>query len=64
MPMASTLFDKYGGFGTVSKIAMDFYEATLESDQVGDYFHDIDMAKLNDHQTKFVSSLIGGPASF
>ena len=43
---------------------MSFYEMALESDEIGDYFEDIDMPRLIDHQTKFVSSLIGGPASF
>jgi hemoglobin len=59
-----TLFDKYGGFSTVSRIVMAFYDRILDSDQVGDYFEDIDMKRLIDHQTKFVASLMGGPASF
>ena len=62
--MARSLFEKYGGFKTVSKIVMDFYEMALDSDQIGDYFENIDMGRLIDHQTKFVSSLLGGPASF
>lgn len=59
-----TLFDKYGGFSTVSKVVMSFYDRVLDSDQVGDYFEDIDMKHLIDHQTKFVASIMGGPASF
>ena len=43
---------------------MSFYEMALESDGIGGYFEDIDMPRLIDHQTKFVSSLVGGPASF
>ena len=43
---------------------MTFYEMALDSDDIGHYFEDIDMPRLIDHQTKFVSSLIGGPASF
>lgn len=43
---------------------MSFYEMALESDEIGGYFEDIDMPRLIDHQTKFVSSLVGGPASF
>ncbi len=62
--MAQTLYEKYGGFKTISRVVMSFYEMALESDQIGDYFEDIDMPRLIDHQTKFVSSLIGGPASF
>lgn len=43
---------------------MSFYEMALDSDQIGDHFEDIDLPRLIDHQTKFVSSLVGGPASF
>jgi len=62
--MAKTLFDKYGGFKSVSRIVMSFYEEALESDRIGGHFENIDMARLIDHQTKFISSLLGGPASF
>jgi hemoglobin len=43
---------------------MSFYDKILDSDQVGDYFEDVDMKNLIDHQTKFVASIMGGPASF
>lgn len=62
--MSRTLYDKYGGFATVSRIVLDFYERALESDQIGEFFEDVDMSRLVDHQTKFVSFLLGGPASF
>lgn len=59
-----TLFDKYGGFAAISKLVMAFYDRILDSDQVGGYFEDIDMKRLIDHQTKFIASIMGGPASF
>ncbi|MFC4273042.1 group 1 truncated hemoglobin [Sneathiella chungangensis] len=59
-----SLFEKYGGFSTVSKIVLDFYDVLLDSDDVGPFFDDIDMARLIDHQTKFIASLLGGPASY
>ncbi|WP_171099253.1 group 1 truncated hemoglobin [Ruegeria sp. HKCCA6707] len=62
--MSQTIYEKYGGFKTISRIVMTFYEWALDSDEIGDYFDDIDMPRLIDHQTKFVSSLVGGPASF
>jgi hemoglobin len=43
---------------------MAFYDRVLESDVLGPYFEDIDMPSLIDHQTKFVASLMGGPASY
>lgn len=62
--MAKTLFEKYGGFKSVSRIVMSFYEKALDSDQIGDYFENIDMPRLIDHQTKFISTIMGGPASY
>ncbi|MEM7445368.1 MAG: group 1 truncated hemoglobin [Pseudomonadota bacterium] len=62
--MATSMFNRYGGFANVSKIVMDFYDRVLDSDIVGDYFVDVDMPTLIDHQTKFMSSLMGGPASY
>ena len=62
--MSRSLYDKYGGFSAVSRIVMDFYEQALESDQIGGYFENVNMPRLMDHQTKFISALLGGPASF
>ncbi len=62
--MAKSLYEKYGGFRAVSRIVMDFYEQALESDRIGGYFENVDMGRLMDHQTKFISSLLGGPASY
>ncbi|MEX0305577.1 MAG: group 1 truncated hemoglobin [Leisingera sp.] len=62
--MPQTIYEKYGGFSAISRVVMTFYEMALDSDQIGDYFADVDMARLIDHQTKFISSLLGGPASF
>ncbi|WP_193140943.1 truncated hemoglobin [Meridianimarinicoccus sp. MJW13] len=62
--MEKTLYDKYGGFSTVSRIVMSLYDKLLEDDDLGPFFDDVDMPKLIDHQTKFVASLMGGPASF
>ena len=62
--MTQTLYDKYGGFGTVSRIVMRLYDQILDDDDLGPFFDDVDMPKLIDHQTKFVASLMDGPASF
>lgn len=59
-----SLFEKYGGFSKVSKVVMAFYDTLLDSDEIGPFFDDVDMAKMVDHQTKFISSLLGGPASY
>lgn len=63
--MASgSLYEKYGGFAQINRIVMAFYDALLDSDEVGPYFDDIDMKRLIDHQTKFVSMILGGPADY
>jgi hemoglobin len=62
--MATSLFQKYGGFAKVSRIVLTFYDKVLDSDQIGEFFDGVDMSRLVDHQTKFISSLLGGPASY
>lgn len=59
-----TLFEKYGGFSQVSRVVLAFYDKLLDSDDIGPFFDDIDMSKMVDHQTKFIASLLGGPASY
>lgn len=59
-----SMFEKYGGFGTVSKRVMDFYGRVLDSDTAGEYFEGIDLPSLIDHQTKFLSQVMGGPVAY
>lgn len=59
-----SMFDKYGGFSVVSKIVLDLYERLLDDDDLGPFFDDVEFSKIVDHQTKFVSSVMGGPASY
>ena len=62
--MAETLFERYGGFSTVSRIVSDFYGRVRESDMLSPYFEHVDMHLQIDHQTKFIATLMGGPASY
>ena len=62
--MASTIFERYGGFASVSRIVSAFYDKALDSPVLSPYFEGIDMRRLIDHQTKFIASLMGGPASY
>ncbi|MEL1251028.1 group I truncated hemoglobin [Aurantiacibacter gilvus] len=64
MAQQNSMFDKYGGFSVVSKIVLDLYERILDDDDLGPFFDDVEFAKIVDHQTKFVSSMMGGPASY
>jgi hemoglobin len=62
--MKSTIFERYGGFASVSRVVMSFYERMLDSPDTSPYFANIDMKRLIDHQTKFFAALMGGPASY
>lgn len=62
--MAQSMFLRYGGFANVSKVVSAFYDKAIESPLLSPYFEKVDMARLVDHQTKFFSALMGGPANF
>ena len=62
--MATSLFERYGGFSSVSRIVSEFYDKILDSPVTSPYFENTDMKTQIDHQTKFIASLMGGPASY
>lgn len=62
--MSKSMFERYGGFASVSKIVMSFYDKVLDSDIIGHHFEDVEMSRQIDHQTKFIASVMGGPASY
>lgn len=62
--MVQTLFERYGGFPKVSRIVSTFYDRVVDSPELTGYFEGVDMRRLIDHQTKFIASVMGGPASF
>lgn len=62
--MSRSMFERYGGFRMVRSIVSAFYEKMLDSEVTAPYFADTDMRRLLDHQSKFVASLMGGPASY
>jgi hemoglobin len=59
-----TLFDRIGGYPVVSRLVLDFYERVLVKDELSPYFAEVDMRRLIEHQAKFVSAVMGGPASY
>lgn len=62
--MPKSMFERYGGFASVSKVVLAFYDKVLDSDVIGHHFEDVEMSRLVDHQTKFIASVMGGPASY
>lgn len=63
-PMRRSVFERNGGFARVNRVVMTFYENVLESPLVSPYFANADMRTLIDHQTRFIATLMGGPASY
>jgi hemoglobin len=61
--MSQSMFHRIGGFAAVSRIVIDFYDRILDSEKAGDFFEGVDINKMVDHQTKFISSLMGGPSA-
>ena len=64
LTMEDTLYKKYGGFSKISRIVLALYDRILDDDTIGPFFDEVDMNRIVDHQTKFISSLLGGPASY
>jgi hemoglobin len=62
--MNQTLYDKYGGFGTIAAVVAAFYDKIAEEDRLTPFFKNTDMAKLLDHQTKFLCKVLGGPDNY
>lgn len=61
--MRQTLFERYGGFASVRRMVSDFYDRVLESPTVAHRFEHVEMSRLVDHQSRFISSLMGGPGA-
>ncbi len=62
--MNQTIFERNGGFATVRKIVSTFYEYCLDDEVMAPYFEGVDMRRQIDHQSKFISAVMGGPASY
>lgn len=59
-----SLYDKYGGFSTVSKLVHTFYKKVGESESLAPYFVGVNLEQLMDHQNKFFSDILGGPVKY
>lgn len=60
----NTTFERLGGFARVRLLVADFYDRVLDHPDLAPYFAHVDMARLIDHQPKFMSAVMGGPAAF
>lgn len=59
-----SLFDKYGGFATVSKLVNELYDELEVNEITAPYFENSNIRALMDHQVKFLSQVLGGPQQY
>lgn len=59
-----SLFDKYGGFETVSKVVSELYDELEKNEVTAPYFEESNIRALMDHQVKFLSQVLGGPQQY
>jgi hemoglobin len=62
--VSASIYDRYGGFATVRKVVSSFYDRVLDSQVIGHHFESVDMVRLIDHQSRFIATVMGGPASY
>src|SRR5262245_38814423 len=58
-----TMFERYGGLPFVTRLVLSFYDRVLASSRLAPFFADTDMQRLVEHQARFISTVMGGPAS-
>jgi len=63
-PEFETLFDKYGGIPTISKVVKAFHQEIMARHHLAGYFDGIDMEHLAQHTVKYVAFVMGKPAEF
>lgn len=59
----TSLYDKYNGFDFFTNVVKSFYKKIMDREHLSGYFSQTNMAELIDHQSRFISELIGGPVS-
>ena len=59
---AVTLFDKYGGVPTISKIVRAFHKEIMQRAHLASYFEGIDLVVLAEHTVKYIAFVMGKPA--
>lgn len=64
MSGTQSLYERLGGSDAIAAVVDEFYERMLDDERVAHYFEDIDMAAQRAHQTRFISSVAGGPVEY
>jgi len=64
MRMPQNMFQHYGGAEKVSDLIFAFYDRVLSSERLAPFFATCDMRRLMEHQTRYISAVMGGPPSY
>jgi hemoglobin len=59
--LAPSLYEKYGGIEGIRPVVSSFYGKILSDESLAPYFAHLDMDRMMDHQTRFLSVVLGGP---
>ena len=59
--MAFSLFDKYGGVPTVTRIVKDFHERLMRRPNLRRYFEEMEVDSMIQHHIAYVSYAMGKP---
>lgn len=60
----STLFEKLGGAPAVDAAVGIFYKKVLADERIKHFFDGVDLARLAEHQRRFLAYAFGGPANY
>lgn len=60
----TTLYEVLGGQETIAMVVDDFYKRILQDERINHYFSHLDMEKQREHQTAFISQVVGGPKQY
>ena len=59
-----TLYERLGGHEAIASVVDEFYDRMLDDERVAGFFENVDMASQRAHQTRFLSSVTGGPVEY
>jgi hemoglobin len=62
-PPQISMLERYGGVKFVMRFTLQFYDKVLASIRLAPFFANTNMQGLVEHQAKFISAVMGGPAS-
>lgn len=59
-----SLYDKFGGEETIKAVVDTFYDIMMKDDEVNHFFSETNMKKQRQHQSNFISFVLGGPKKY